>query len=76
MAKIMDVDFKNKKLNFTFEEEGEIESDQKKKAICEAVRCHLIDTLNLITVIAEDDDQYHKYCARTFNNIIYNLRGR
>lgn len=68
-CKIIDVDFKNKKRNFTFEiltKKNEIERVQKN------LRAAIVD----IKKICEDDKLYYDWALCLFSGIIRNLKGR
>ena len=68
-CKIIDVDFKNKKRNFSFE------TKTNKKNI-ERVQSNLSSALIDIQKICSDDKVYYDWCLSMFYNIVVNLKGR
>ena len=76
--KILDVDFKKKRLNFTYDNgekttsENKIERNQKVLKLNET----LIKSMDIINTIEDDDREFKEYCARVFRKIIEDLARR
>ena len=71
MAKIINVDFKEKKKEFTWDERNE----EFRAKVIDMVDKKMKATLELICAI-EDDEEFQKACAIQMANIVYNLRNR
>lgn len=68
-GKIIDVDFKKKRVNFTFEHACN-------KQRVDKVQLGLARVMVDIKRICKDDDLYHDWCMHIFSNILANLKGR
>lgn len=68
-CKIIDVDFKNKRRNFTFEV-------VTKRNEMERVHKNLSKALVDIKAICEDDKLYYEWVLGILSNIVRNLKGR
>lgn len=69
MAKIFDVDFKNKKLILSFEEGRRTDSEIRQLMV------NFADSLRIIDSISPQKD-YVNHCAAVFRNIILSLREK
>jgi hypothetical protein len=67
--KILDVCFKTRKLNFTYETNQE-EKEAVAKQVCEAFRT----SLPKIKKLTEGDEEFQTYCVKVLAGIISRLR--
>tara|TARA_R100001086_G_C11622814_1_gene199339 strand:- start:255 stop:482 length:228 start_codon:yes stop_codon:yes gene_type:complete len=75
MAKIIDVDFKKKKVNFTFNQEDPNFEKVKRESL-RIIEARFLETMDFITILTEDDIQYRKYCMTVLSGILSNLSQR
>ena len=68
MAKIFDVDFKQKQINFTFED-----GIKKDDINIRRLMVNFADSLNVINSTTKDR-QYVESCAEVFRNILIKIR--
>lgn len=72
MAKIINVDFKNKCLEGTFETVSQKEIDSMKALVYEELNA----ALDKIIYITENDTNFVRYCNTVFSGICSNLKHR
>lgn len=75
MAKIIDVDFKRKKINFTFDNDN-IEQEKIRRESLRIIEARLLETMDFITIVTPDDIEYQNYCRKVLSGILYNLSHR
>lgn len=75
MAKIYDINFKQKRLNFAYDEQDDRQR-QLKQTSYDILELHLREIMQLVIVIAGDDIEFRNYCSRTLGSILANLKAR
>lgn len=75
MCRILNVDFKRKRLQYVWEGDKKPESPCTMESVNE-VSQELKNVLDKVVDLTEDDVQFQEYCLRTFAGVVHNLRGR
>lgn len=76
MAKIFNVDFKNKRLEYTWEDEAQKKSNEYRQRIIGSIDKSFKESLHYIGALTKGDIKFQKYCAIVLRNIVCNLRSR
>ena len=71
MGKIINVDFKKKKKEFTWDDQVE----HKKKVLAQ-LNSDFHNILDKIIYLTEYDREFQEYCARCLGGIMANIKGR
>lgn len=71
MAKIINVDFKNKKREFTWDDDAEMKSK-----VTRQLNDDFHHVLDKIIYLTDNDTKFQEYCARILGGINANLKSR
>ena len=71
MGKIINVDFKKKQKEFTWDNQ-----DEHKKKVLAQLDSDFHNILDKIIYLTDDDREFQEYCARWLGGIMANIRGR
>lgn len=72
MAKIINVDFKKKRIEFTWDEGTKKKNQEKTERLEKVFQAAMSEILEL----TKGDNKFHSYCSKTLGGIIYNLKER